>query len=80
MFQIGSVDYYAVDHTPSYLWDSASWEISNCVIQYLPHLVKGTINKTLDNATDMREGRILNEDILAYQHRDREYPYPFIEN
>lgn len=80
VFRKGNILYYAVDHTPTLLWDSASWEISNCVIQYLPHLTKATSNKTLDNATDMREGKILNEDILAYQKRADEYPYPFIED
>ncbi len=29
MFRVGGhVNYYAVDHSPSYLWNSASWEIS----------------------------------------------------
>ena len=26
------VHYYAVDHSPSYLWDSATWEISEALI------------------------------------------------
>jgi len=75
VFKKGKILYYAVDHTPTLLWDSASWEISNCVIQYLPHLIKGTTNKTLINATDMREGVVLNQDIISYQNRGSEYPY-----
>ena len=78
VFRKGKILYYAVDHTPTLLWDSASWEISNCVIQYLSHLVKGTTNQTLANAVDMREGIILNRDILSYQNRGEEYPYPLL--
>lgn len=33
MFQIGKIDYYAVDHTPSYLWESASRSILLCIYQ-----------------------------------------------
>lgn len=80
VFRKGNILYYAVDHTPTLLWDSASWEISDCVIQYLPHLVKGTASKTLSNATDMRDGVIRNPDILTYQHRAAEYPYPYLES
>ena len=30
MFTVGGgIHYYAVDHSPSLLWNSATWEISN---------------------------------------------------
>ena len=33
MFTVGgSINYYAVDHSPSYLWNSASWEISEALL------------------------------------------------
>jgi hypothetical protein len=36
MFTVGSnIHYYAVDHSPSLLWSSAPWEISQAL---LPHL------------------------------------------
>ena len=36
MFTVGpGVHYYAVDHSPTYLWNSATWEISEALI---PHL------------------------------------------
>jgi N5-(carboxyethyl)ornithine synthase len=41
MFKIGKVFYYAVDHTPSYLWNATSWEISNSLIPYLPTIMGG---------------------------------------
>lgn len=78
VFRKGKILYYAVDHTPTLLWDSASWEISSCVTQYLPHLINGTANKTLVNAVDIREGIIVNHDIIGYQNRGDTYPYPLL--
>ena len=38
IFTVGAgVRYYAVDHSPSYLWDSATWEISEALIPFLGH-------------------------------------------
>ena len=35
-FMVGdNVLYYAVDHSPSYLWDSATWEISEALLPFL---------------------------------------------
>ena len=54
MLTIGGVDYYAVDHTPSYLWESASRSISAALIVHLPTVVEGREswkqNKTIQNA------------------------------
>ena len=36
MFDVGDrVHYYGVDHSPSYLWDSATWDISAAVRSFL---------------------------------------------
>ena len=36
MFEVGDhIDYYAVDHSPSYLWNSATWEISEALLPFL---------------------------------------------
>ena len=36
MFAVGEdVHYYAVDHSPSYLWNSATWENSEALLPYL---------------------------------------------
>ncbi len=75
MFQVGNITYYAVDHTPTLMWDSASWEISACILQYLPAVVEQRQDAVLENAVDIREGMILNKGILAYQNRAQTYPY-----
>lgn len=75
IFEIGNIKYYAVDHTPTLLWNSASWEISNCILPYLPNVVEQSDNKVLNDAIDIKDGKILNRDILAYQNRAPVYPY-----
>lgn len=76
---IGKITYYAVDHTPTLLWNSASWEISKCILPYLHHVVEETFNEVLNNAVDIRKGKIVNKDILAYQNRAQESPYKIIK-
>ncbi len=75
IFQIGNIKYYAVDHTPTLLWNSATWEISNCILPYLPYIVEQTDNKVLNGAVDFKDGKIKNKDILLYQNRSQVYPY-----
>ena len=42
MFTVADkVDYYAVDHSPSYLWNSATWENSEALLPFLPIVLAG---------------------------------------
>jgi len=41
VFDVGRVTYYGVDHSPSYLWRSASWELSRAVRPYLETVMGG---------------------------------------
>ena len=42
MFTVGDhIDYYAVDHSPSYLWNSSSWEISEALLPFLETVMSG---------------------------------------
>ena len=80
MFDVGDrVHYYAVDHTPSYLWNSATWDISEALIPFLRPLLEGPesweMDETLSRAIEIREGRVQNPAILDFQHRSEEYPY-----
>ena len=41
-FVVGdNVLYYAVDHSPSYLWNSATWEISEALLTFLQPVMDG---------------------------------------
>jgi len=73
--QLGNIMYYGVDHTPTLLWNSATWEISRALLPYLKCVVGGIENKVISDAIDIREGKILNSDIIVYQNRSKVYPY-----
>jgi alanine dehydrogenase len=78
-FKVGHGHYYAVDHTPSYLWNSASWEISNSLLPYLPLVIKGPErwkkSETLRRAIEIQDGVIVNPKILSFQKREATYPH-----
>ena len=77
--KIGNVLYYSLDHTPTILWDSASWEISNSLLPFLEDFISEKSNEVLDRATDIRNGYIINKDILSFQNRLPIYPYQKID-
>lgn len=74
------VGYYAVDHSPSYLWDSATWEISDAVLPYLDTMMSGPdawqADQTISRAVEIRDGVILNSKIRSFQQRAEKYPHP----
>jgi alanine dehydrogenase len=80
MFDVGDhVHYYAVDHTPSYLWNSATWDISEALIPFLGRVLDGAdaweLDETLSRAIEIQGGRVRNNAILDFQGRSKEYPY-----
>ena len=79
MFKVGTADYYAVDHTPSYLWESASRAISAALIVYLPTVIAGRDswqkNETIRKAINIDAGVIQNPKILSFQKRQPDYPH-----
>lgn len=79
MFQYNTIDYYAVDHTPSYLWESATRSISAALIVYLENVLEGREhwqqNETIRRAINIDEGVIKNPLILSFQHREITPPY-----
>ena len=82
MFKYKTIDYYAVDHTPSYLWESASRSISAALIVYLPTVVAGRDswqqNETIRRAVNINGGVIQDPSILSFQKREPHYPHAHI--
>jgi N5-(carboxyethyl)ornithine synthase len=82
MFKVGMVDYYAVDHTPSYLWESASRAISAALVIYLPTVIAGRDswqkNETIRKAININAGIIQNPTILSFQNRQPDYPHALV--
>ena len=80
MFTVGDgVHHYAVDHSPSYLWDAASWEISEALLPFLPGVLAGPegwdADPTLARAIEVRDGRVVNPRVLSFQDRAPEHPH-----
>ncbi|MET0822281.1 MAG: N(5)-(carboxyethyl)ornithine synthase [Aeromicrobium sp.] len=79
-FTVGhGVTYYAVDHSPSYLWNSATWEISQALLPYLGKVLAGPsswdADETVRRSIEIRQGVVQNPGILAFQKRSDEFPH-----
>ena len=59
-----NVLYYAVDHSPSYLWNSATWEISEALLPFVRTIMGGSAawdaDPTIRRAIEIRDGVIQN--------------------
>ena len=83
MLKIGNLSYYAVDHTPSYLWESATRSISAALIVHLPTVLTGRRawqqNETVRRAIVIDKGVIQNPTILSFQKRKARYPHELLD-
>ncbi|WP_299781712.1 N(5)-(carboxyethyl)ornithine synthase [uncultured Formosa sp.] len=79
LIAIDGIDYYAVDHTPSYYWESASRSISAALLVHLPSVISGrehwNENNTIKNAINVDKGVIVKDTILRFQNREQHYPH-----
>jgi alanine dehydrogenase len=74
MIHMGNgVNYYGVDHSPSYLWNAASWEISEALLPFIEVVLGGPnawdTDRTIRAAIEIREGIIVNDAITRFQGR-----------
>jgi alanine dehydrogenase len=84
-FQVGDgVTYYGVDHSPAYLWNSATWTISEALIPYLRTVMSGPSawdgDPSIQLAIEIREGVIQNPKILSFQRRASDHPHAHVDN
>ncbi|MDY0944729.1 N(5)-(carboxyethyl)ornithine synthase [Frigoribacterium sp. CFBP9039] len=80
MITVGeTTNYYAVDHSPSLLWNSTTWEISEALMPFLRTVMEGPASwresDTIRRAIEIEEGRVENDAILIFQGRSPEYPH-----
>lgn len=79
-FVVGdSITYYAVDHTPSHLWNSATWVNSEALLPHLRTVLSGpdawAAERTIGRAIEIQDGEVRNPAILSFQGRDATYPH-----
>ena len=80
MFTVANgVRYYAVDHSPSYLWDAATWEVSEALMPFLATVMAGpeawNADPTIRRAIEIAQGVVQNPKILSFQSRSATYPH-----
>jgi alanine dehydrogenase len=80
LFAVGrGLHHYGVDHSPSYLWNSATWENSEALLEHLPAVMGGPAaweaSETIRRAIEIRDGVIENPRILSFQNRAAAYPH-----
>lgn len=80
VFTVGdNLRYYAVDHSPSFLWNSATWVNSRALLEYLPTVMAGPeawdADETIRRAIEIRDGHIQNPRILSFQQRAPAFPH-----
>ncbi len=72
--------YYAVDHSPSYMWSSATWEISQALIPFVPAVMSGPDTwaavPTTHHAIEIRDGVVHNSKLLTFQDRSPDQRQP----
>lgn len=79
-FTVGEhVTHYAVDHSPSYLWSSATWEVSQALLPFVETVLEGPASweadETVRRAIEVRDGVVQNPAILSFQGRRAEHPH-----
>lgn len=79
-FVVGdNVRYYAVDHSPSYLWNSATWENSEALLPFIGTIMAGgdawDKDLTVHRAIEIRDGVVQNPAILSFQGRAPQHPH-----
>jgi len=80
MLTVGDrVAYYAVDHSPSHLWASSTWENSNALLPFIGVVMGGPAawdaDATISRAIEVRDGEVQNPAILSFQGRHPGYPH-----
>ncbi|MCF7982472.1 MAG: hypothetical protein K9K86_10840, partial [Pseudomonadales bacterium] len=81
--KIEGIDYYAVDHSPNFLWESASRSISAALIVYLSVMTEEIDgwqrNETIRRAINIADGVIQKPEILSFQQRHSHFPHAAID-
>lgn len=70
VYRVDGILHYAVDHTPSILYKTASASISRAVWPYIRELCLGAPSPALERAKCIERGTILDRRIIEFQGRE----------
>ncbi len=68
-YVVDGVLHYAVDHTPSLFYKTFSYDCSKIVSKYIDALSLGEQNEVLENCLIIKDGVIVDKEIIDYQKR-----------
>ena len=66
---VDGVLHYVVDHTPSFFYKTFSYNNSKVILPFVEKLILEKEDSILQNACIIKEGKILDSQIIKYQHR-----------
>lgn len=66
---VNNVVHYAVDHTPSLVYKTISYELSKVVSKYIDELIEENYGEVLNDSKIIEKGKILDERISEFQRR-----------
>jgi N5-(carboxyethyl)ornithine synthase len=69
VYYVDGVAHYVVDHTPSLFFKSSSMEISKEVARFLAEIILEQPSKTIEKATCIKDGVIIDKRINDFQNR-----------
>jgi len=69
VYDVDGITHYAVDHTASLFWKSASIAISGAVAEYADALIEGRDNDVISQAVIIKGGEIMDKRISRFQQR-----------
>lgn len=69
LYIVDGIYHYAVDHTPSIYHRTFTKDISGFIWKYINELISENCSNTLKTALIIKNGEILDEEIIAYQNR-----------
>jgi N5-(carboxyethyl)ornithine synthase len=68
-YVVDGITHYAVDHTPTLFWKTASESISAEVAKYIDFLIEDAPDEVLLRAHNFEKGQILDRRIIEFQNR-----------
>jgi N5-(carboxyethyl)ornithine synthase len=66
---VDGILHYAVDHTPSFFYKTFSYQNSEVITPYVEQLMSGNLGKTLNDCLLIRDGVIVDQEIIDFQKR-----------
>ena len=68
-YEVDGVLHYVVDHTPALFYKTFSYNNSQIIYPYLEELITGNINKVLQDSLIIKNGEIVDKEIILRQRR-----------